>query len=433
MLLPFSPSPFHINGQVIRVVTEYTFIGVNFCSDRQRPSELHCMKKARTARSVANITFCLESHVGRITPKEGVKLYTARIDPHLTHAADVFPDATPAYLRHLEIVQQAYLRRLLQLGTRANTVLLFSETGLLPLRERRLDLALCFLRYCIQQPTAHLARAAMSAMASLAELPSPSGWYHDLRVGLSKLEPPVLLPAAALLQHPADVDAIIERVFTSLRTNVLSSIAKSHKLEFLHERKELNRDGKAITVALGLRPYLLVPNPIHRRSLTRYILSNHTLAVERLRWRDRRAYDIPRHLRRCRLCLSYPEDPPHVLLQCADPTLTSLRQSFITSLPRPLSTTLRQHIDVHSPQSTLQYLIMTLKAPGMNSLASYTHQVSTFIDKHPLYVPTASQCRTSLTGQSSEVVTQELPDDMDRELANREDQEEDDVEGYIQA
>jgi hypothetical protein len=84
----------------------------------------------------ANMTFAVKDSIGCLPPPQGIQLYMARIDPHLTFGCEVALDVTQAHVSKLEDVQHEYLRQLLGLNRRSVIAILFSETGIIPLRCR---------------------------------------------------------------------------------------------------------------------------------------------------------------------------------------------------------------------------------------------------------------------------------------------------------
>ncbi|KAK0465673.1 hypothetical protein IW261DRAFT_1523379, partial [Armillaria novae-zelandiae] len=53
--------------------------------------------------------------------------------------------------------------------------------------------------------------------------------------------------------------------------------------------------------------------PAHRKAIVRLLTSSHSLAVEVLRWSERRQPPMPRNLRFCRYCQIHIEDELHTL------------------------------------------------------------------------------------------------------------------------
>lgn len=56
--------------------------------------------------------------------------------------------------------------------------------------------------------------------------------------------------------------------------------------------------------------------PAHRNTITSVMFSNHNLAVERLRWRERYRPPVSREWRLCRFCQARIEDEVHALMEC---------------------------------------------------------------------------------------------------------------------
>ncbi|KAJ7156263.1 hypothetical protein C8R46DRAFT_910115, partial [Mycena filopes] len=98
--------------------------------------------KAKKARTIANVILGLDRFVGTLPAWDARKLYMARIDPYLTAGCDVCLDVDTKGLKMLEKVQLMFLRRMLGLGSRSMRAVLFSETGIWPIKYRRIYLAL---------------------------------------------------------------------------------------------------------------------------------------------------------------------------------------------------------------------------------------------------------------------------------------------------
>ncbi|KAJ7883711.1 hypothetical protein B0H14DRAFT_2339414 [Mycena olivaceomarginata] len=62
------------------------------------------------------------------------------------------------------------------------------------------------------------------------------------------------------------------------------------------------------------------------------ILSSHSLAVERRRWKERAKPTVPREWRLCRFCHTFVEDPPHAMFVCDHPALMQIREVFLRKL-----------------------------------------------------------------------------------------------------
>ncbi|KAK6974806.1 hypothetical protein R3P38DRAFT_583593 [Favolaschia claudopus] len=72
-----------------------------------------------------------ESFIGVLPPREGLQLYKARVDPHLTSGCEIVLHTDLSLVGELETPQKPFLRRLLDLSPRC-MLSVFMETGILP-------------------------------------------------------------------------------------------------------------------------------------------------------------------------------------------------------------------------------------------------------------------------------------------------------------
>ncbi|KAJ7368592.1 hypothetical protein DFH08DRAFT_982796 [Mycena albidolilacea] len=121
----------------------------------------------------------------------------ARINPHLTFGCKVALDVTDAHVSKLEDVQNEFLRRLLGLHRRSVLTVLLSETGVIPLRYRRLSLTIGYLDHLMTLAPTHLAGVAYRDSVRLAQNGRPC-WLSDLCYALFHLPVPVLLSMDSL-------------------------------------------------------------------------------------------------------------------------------------------------------------------------------------------------------------------------------------------
>ncbi|KAJ7887840.1 hypothetical protein B0H14DRAFT_3430461 [Mycena olivaceomarginata] len=113
------------------------------------------------------MTFAGKDSIGCLPPPQGIQLYMARIDPHLTFGCEVALDVTDAHVSKLEDVQNEFLCWLLGLHRRSVLAVLFSETGVIPLRYRQLSLAIGYLDHLMTLAPTHLAGVAYRDSAAL--------------------------------------------------------------------------------------------------------------------------------------------------------------------------------------------------------------------------------------------------------------------------
>ncbi|EIM90461.1 uncharacterized protein STEHIDRAFT_33397, partial [Stereum hirsutum FP-91666 SS1] len=311
--------PFTFDGEDVEWVSKHKYTGITVTSTERDIFTLHYREKGLSAQRVANVCFAAESMVGSIPPREARILYLARVDPFLISACDVIIDICLNNLWNLEKVQIRYIRRLLHLRRRSMYHVLYSETGLMPLRYRRLILALRFLRYLVLLPQRHYARCAFDDSLDLART-GRSGWVGDLAIALGRLDHPVHFDFMADVTVEV-VDGLIEEVEASSEHWVRAVIDNSPKTWLLKDRVEITKNGKTDTSAILFRHYLHMIIPSHRFAFVDILLSNHSLAIEMLRWQSReRPYYVPREWRLCRFCVQVDvhavEDETHAILQC---------------------------------------------------------------------------------------------------------------------
>ncbi|KAK0464796.1 uncharacterized protein EV420DRAFT_1230770, partial [Desarmillaria tabescens] len=67
---------------------------------------------------------------------------------------------------------------------------------------------------------------------------------------------------------------------------------------------------------LTLRHYLDVKIKNHRRALTWILLLTHSLAIERLHWRELGRLKLERQYHKCRFCRIAVESLEHAILEC---------------------------------------------------------------------------------------------------------------------
>jgi hypothetical protein len=148
--------------------------------------------KAQKAATVANVLLGLDRFVGSLPAWDARTLYMARVDPYLTAGCDVCLDIDLKSLARLDRVQVKFLRRMLGVGRRSMKAVLFSETGIWPIKYRRVHLALKYLCYLLGLDSERPASNALQESIHLDRNQQLS-WMNDLRIVLSRLYVPVSL------------------------------------------------------------------------------------------------------------------------------------------------------------------------------------------------------------------------------------------------
>lgn len=369
-----------IGGEPVALREDAMYVGMNLCATTRNVFSTHSAAKAATSYGIASTIFSIiDKRCLQCPPSVSRKLYMALMDPHLTHGADVNPDAYTVSVKPLEKTQIAYLRRMLRVGKRSSLVALFTETAIWPIRYRRADLLVRYLGYLMQRPRGSLARAALDDSIALAAQGRPA-WVSDVRRALAKLPIPVLLGD---LSDSAQIEDARLTIKESMLTWLQSRLDANGKLELLQNRPDA--DWQSVHAprrgpTMQFRAYLALKIPAHRTALTRLLLSEHDLAVERLRWEN-----VDHRQRLCRLCRRGVEDPQHALFVCeGSPQLVELRTSFyrsVIALDNDLWLLLLQ-LDV-----TDMIRVLSVQEATLPSFARYVRDVLRLFGEFQMYRP----------------------------------------------
>ncbi|EJD43853.1 hypothetical protein AURDEDRAFT_65998 [Auricularia subglabra TFB-10046 SS5] len=374
----------HSEGEHIPLSSTAKYVGMNLTSEDGRLFRGHYDAMAKRARKSLSQCFAVDSLTGALPVKMALKIYKARVDPHLISGADVSPDAVDAHVGPLEEVQILFLRRVMGLGSRSCVAPLFSETGIWPIRARRADMAIRYLEYCRARPDYAIVACALQDSIALDALGCES-WFSDLRLALSKFD--VNLPNGHFLAD-ATVAGLRDAVRRSVLRMIHSEFASNEKLYLLRGLNRAGLHGRVDDVAIDLRAYLQVKRKRHRWALTGLLLSNHGLAVEQLRYGTRTRESVDRDDRLCRFCRTTVESELHALFECtACPNIDTPRLQLADEIRRlgieeECCTVMRKD----GFMGLIQYLIIDTDRASV--LAAFVYSVLALFDATPLLRPT---------------------------------------------
>ncbi|KAF8158387.1 hypothetical protein B0H34DRAFT_656575 [Crassisporium funariophilum] len=367
-VLAKSTRVFYAGNKVIHETLDFKYVGVYFSTNAQEMFRAHYSEIATKASRMANMCLGVERMVRNLSVWDSRCLYMARVDSYLTNGSDISLDVMEAQIERLEKIQKDYLRRMLGLNTRCPIVVLYSETGIQPIRYRRILAALKYLEYMVSLPPERLVyNAIMDSYALACE--GKISWINDMRIALAKL------PIAVRWDINEDtelnnktVKRLQKKVHESLNQWITESINQSSRVrDILRNRKE-RENGKLVYKALAFRHYLRVEIPKHRLAITRAVLSSHALAMERMRWKERHRTDaIPQEWRLCRFCKVYQEDVIHALLVCAHEAVTQIRGEFLNE------------IYIHIPEMRTKHSDPGEMFRDMLSIRSITAQLAKYV------------------------------------------------------
>ncbi|KAJ7228551.1 hypothetical protein GGX14DRAFT_613504 [Mycena pura] len=394
-IMIFGPLPavlpiFRIGAEVIEVVPRFKYVGIWFTSTHHNIFAAHYAEKASKARKVANATFArVKTHLGSLPVREGLRLYMARVDCYLISGGEISLDVVSRLLEEHMEVQQSFLRRLLGLNSSSLLSILYTETGHTPIKIRRLLCALSRLRYLLTLPLSEdrIVRDALLDSFSLYRNGKAS-CIGDICFVLRRLPTPIYVTEDEL-SNDDSVKAIMERVEKVLDADLQYDIDTFDRTHLLKNRVEHIDEGEGRS-RMGLvtrrrRHYLDVVIPAHRKAITRLMLSDHNLSVERLRYPGRYRTAAPRHLRLCRFCRSAVEDEVHALLVCtAHDSLQPLRERFLRDIMDQAGGFDRKW-SADKPYDFLRLLLSMRKIT--QRLAKFVADMLAVYDSHPRYIP----------------------------------------------
>ncbi|KAJ7061775.1 hypothetical protein C8F01DRAFT_1083160 [Mycena amicta] len=260
---------------------------------------------------------------------------------YLIAGCEIILNVNATCLKMLQKVQRRFLRRMLGIGSCSMRAVLYSETGIWPIKYRRVYLALKNLCHLI----------ALNGQDRPA--------YDALQDSLT----------LARNGHDSWAKDLYEEIAGSEKVKDLLAT----RLEWDSEEQKLRYQ------TLTFRHYLRVKTAAHRIALTRMILSSHSLAIERRRWKERRKDKVLREWRLCRFCKTEVEDPAHTLFLCDHRELTRLRETFLEKLYAELPEMRRQF------NSPVAFLAAVLEKRAVTPLlAKLAYDVTKIYDSEPI-------------------------------------------------
>ncbi|KAF9020379.1 hypothetical protein BDZ89DRAFT_991924 [Hymenopellis radicata] len=373
----------YLQGKPIEWVDEHKYLGATFTSGKGGLFARMYTAKAITARKTANVTLRLQKHFGDLPPAQALTIYKSRVASHLTYAAEIAVDLGTTNLALLEAVEAYFLRRVLHVHDRSRLAILYSETGIIPLRFTRVIRPLRFLRGLLQLPDTRLVTKCLSAYVALWKA-GKAGWLSNvvhvlLRISVSP--PPDWLES---LSSVAGIDDLVARVHAAAEFWVSDQI-EGQRLPMLVGRRQRGRGGKMSSRSLAFRSYLLVRVPAHRVALTRLLTGSHTLGVEAVKWLPRPTtftQGVPRHWRLCRLCGDDVEDELHVLMWCTAPSLVERRTLMMLAV-----WTLYPALKGRA-KTPIEWWHMVMEYDELiPHVAAYVYELLEIILQEPMYVP----------------------------------------------
>lgn len=164
----------------VRVEATYMYLGFELTTQGTETFGRHYANKNAAAQRAGREICGFDKRMGDVAAKHQCILYLSLVDPHLTHGCEVVLDHAKACSSELEKTQKAFVRRVLGLGKKSVTTVLYTETGLEPIRWRRLLLAVEFVCYLVQLHEGHIVKAALRE-AVKGDIEGQRTWMTELR------------------------------------------------------------------------------------------------------------------------------------------------------------------------------------------------------------------------------------------------------------
>ncbi|KAF5331390.1 hypothetical protein D9611_011800 [Ephemerocybe angulata] len=303
-------------GGRLEVVREHTYLGFQIASSGSGMMRLHYDAKKATAETVSRVIWVFQQLSGAMPVAMLTMLYMALVDPHLVRGL-------------LEKVQKQFLRRVLELGPLSLVAVLFTETGLEPLRYRRLLLAIDYLLYILHSPCVYV-KLALREVVDLDQRGYPT-WVSSLRSVVRALPGQVEFPPPGGLLLEARIERLQKDVERSMDRVLQGEVDGTDRLGLIHGRMEVDPDGgPARQVVRMRRHYLALYNPGHRKVLARVLLGSHNFATARRRYTHGTVWGL-----RCRFCEEREESVVHVWMICgANDAIVRARRDYILKIGR---------------------------------------------------------------------------------------------------
>ena len=407
---PLPPITFFLGSTALQTKSEYKYLGFTIKSSPSTPIlDSNYLSLSSRAASAGVIFFTMCGMLETLRPKESLSLYYALVDSHLSFGVDFMIDTKVKCLKLLQDTQHAFLRRVLGLGDHSIIAVLFSETGVCPIKYRRLDLALRYASYLVQLPYDRLAWKAWAESISLhhsfesKHSKLQSGWAHDLSIALPSASIPVKHEDWSLQSIETMRSLLKQEMFDHIRNSTSDARTPSIALR-----------NRSSAVPLKRRAYLEIPCQNHRVCLTRILCASHDLAVESLRRRKLAGnIGIQRENRLCRLCgliSGAVEEVHHALFGCKGHLrLLTLRKDFFGNVPA-----VNQSLLPDTTDNDAWNRIICEWADNLESaipLARLAWHVTRLFYDHPILVPDLS----SLTIEPSSMVIMDPASDYSSE------------------
>ena len=309
---------FTLNSKNVEIVNEYCYLGMklmpngNFTLAQKQLSE-------KALHALGSIRRHLNLH--HLNPKLAIKIFESIVSPILLYNSEVWG----AYIKNdqkkwdnstTEKTHLRFCKLYLGVGKKASNMASRAELGKFPLQITIYKRLFKYITHINSLPETAIAKQAFLISKDLY-LNNKTCFYKNAMDILKhyKCQRQIVDLESISAQS---LNPIIDSVKQSFVTLWKNQIEHSSKLYFYSTLKTEYELEKYLTV---------IKNTNHRRTLTRFRISNHKLMIECGRY-----HNIPHDERICKLCTSNEiENEEHLLFSCQ--AYDNIRQNILTGLP----------------------------------------------------------------------------------------------------
>jgi hypothetical protein len=355
---PATPPPaFSLNGNPIEVVEEAIYLGIKINTVFTNHFKTHVDHALGKARKSLYRIYGMCRNFGCLPPRTAFKLFDSLVVSVLRYGSEVwYGSLSQSARKPFEVMHTKFLRYVLGIRRSTPLIAIYGETGRFPLD---LSFRAAGVKYAI-----YLFRRTDLGQNS------PLQWARGYSAATWEGGAPALSflsTVCAVSSHQA-CDSILAASMSFARWRFAEHEAwqAQWKLDLQSDAHKLSTY-KLFKFEMGIESYLVqVHNHTHRKSLSRFRMSSHNLAIERLRWAN-----VPREQRTCRndACAGIVEDEMHALLMC--PTYAVDRAAFLVRI----SNSIAPPSEPPSPTCVMQSILNCQDTDTVRALACFVNRI----------------------------------------------------------
>ena len=296
---------FTFNGTSLDIVNEYKYLGIIFNSiQRSNGCIFKCMKKYTCDKALKACFACLKkvAHLGKATPKIGLKLFDSFVSPVLDYGCELWSDNS---IQDIEKVQLKFLKMILGVKLSTCNMAIYCELGRYPIGIRHKVRLLKYWCRITRMSDDKVVKIVYRYLKNLTD--------QGFVTWVSKIKS--LLSSYGLLEYyEGDSVNVMEEksIVAAIKSQLVNEFEKTC-MEQLHSYPIL-RTYVTFKTKFGMESYLENIRDFKlRKVMSKFRLSSHGLQIEKGR---HLRVKQPVNERTCMYCPSSVEDEFHFLIVC---------------------------------------------------------------------------------------------------------------------